>query len=261
MKRFFTILGGMGTAASMNFEKILNERTHATRDQDYYDYLLVNHASVPDRTAYILNHRKESFLPALSDDLIQQNLLKPNFIAMACNTAHYFYPELQAMTEIPILHMPFLVALEAVNRYPDQKSFGLLATKGTLSDHVYEKCFEILGREVILPSEELADLVMKFIYENVKQENQLDREFFNQILKRARDYFGVSTLILGCTELSYAADVLQITDNLLDSQSILVDRTLELAYAFRYQSAQVPILLQKMKTIGDQKGLLDKISD
>lgn len=260
MRKFFTIIGGMGTSASMNFEKILNERTNAKNDQDYYNYLLVNHASVPDRSAYILDHNEKSFLPALADDIDQQNLLKPEFIALACNTAHYFYPELQAMTQIPILHMPFLVALEAVRRYPNQKSFGLLATRGTIHDHVYEICFKILGREVMLPNEELNDMVMEFIYENVKQDCELDRDFFNDILDRARKFFAFSPLILGCTELSYAADVLQITEDLLDSQSILIDRTLELAHAFRYEPEKVNQILADIKDCGDRKGLLQKIS-
>lgn len=261
MKQFFTVLGGMGTIASMNFEKVLNERTSAVKDQDYYDYLLVNHASVPDRSAYILDHQNKSFLPALADDIEQQNLLKPNFIAMACNTAHYFYPQLQKLTAIPILHMPFLVALEAVQKYPNQTSFGLLATKGTISDHVYELSFQILGRKILLPNEELSDLVMNFIYENVKQKNNLNREMFKEILTKAREFFGVSTLILGCTELSYASDILQISNGLLDSQSILVNRTLELAHAYRYNPDEVPNLLKKIKIWGDQKGLLNIIKD
>ncbi|BDR56022.1 aspartate/glutamate racemase family protein [Xylocopilactobacillus apis] len=256
MKKFFTIFGGMGTFASMNFEKLLNERTKSHQDQDYYNYLLVNHASVPDRTDYILDHQKESFFPDLADDVRQQNLIKPQFISIACNTAHYFYSDLQKLTEIPILHMPFLVALEAVKKYPDQESFGLLATKGTVHDHVYEKSFEILGKKILLPDEKLTDKVMQFIYENVKEKNEMDRTFFNQILKEAREYFGVSTLILGCTELSYAADILKISDQLLDSQSILVDRTLEFAHAYRYEPDLVKDLLVRYKETGDQGGLL-----
>lgn len=259
MKNFFTILGGMGTFASMNFEQILNESIQAQKDQDYFDYLLVNHASVPDRSSYILDHHNPSFYPALAQDISQQNLLKPQFIVMACNTAHYFYPQLQKLTNIPILHMPFLVAMESVELYPQQKSFGLLATKGTLHDQVYEKCFNILGKKIVLPSDSLADRVMNFIYRDVKDNNQISSKIFNDILNQARDELGVPIIILGCTELSYAADVLSIHEGILDSQLILVQRTLELAQYFRSQSDKVAPFLNKYKEQGDQNGLLMEI--
>src|SRR5699024_10258075 len=84
----------------------LNLKTKAQKDQDYLNYVLFNHAEIPDRTAYILDQTKESPLEYLLDDIAQQELLKPQFMVLACNTAHYFYDALQAATTIPILHMP-----------------------------------------------------------------------------------------------------------------------------------------------------------
>lgn len=106
MENFFSILGGMGTLATESFVRILNRRTQTHKDQDYLNYVLFNHATVPDRTAYILDNTLENPVPYLMDDIEKQNLLKPNFIVLTCNTAHYFFDELQAATEIEILHMP-----------------------------------------------------------------------------------------------------------------------------------------------------------
>lgn len=58
MENFFTILGGMGTLATESFIHTLNKRTEAHRDQDYLNYIVVNHATIPDRTEYI----KKSFI-------------------------------------------------------------------------------------------------------------------------------------------------------------------------------------------------------
>ena len=44
----------------------------------------------PDRTAYILDRSEENPMPFLLDDIEKQNLLRPNFIVLTCNTAHYF---------------------------------------------------------------------------------------------------------------------------------------------------------------------------
>ena len=60
MENFFTILGGMGTLATESFIHTLNERTEAYRDQDYLNYIVVNHATIPDRTDYIKNPSLEN---------------------------------------------------------------------------------------------------------------------------------------------------------------------------------------------------------
>lgn len=59
MENFFSILGGMGTMATESFVRLINHRTKATKDQEYLNYVLFNHATVPDRTAYILDRSEE----------------------------------------------------------------------------------------------------------------------------------------------------------------------------------------------------------
>ena len=61
--------------------------------------------TVPDRTSWILDHDQESPVPVLVEDVKQQSLLQPEFFVLICNTAHYFFKDLQAETEIPILNM------------------------------------------------------------------------------------------------------------------------------------------------------------
>lgn len=105
MKNFFAILGGMGTLATTNFLVELNKRHTPTKDQDFFNYMLFNHAEIPDRTSYILDHSAPSPLPALLADIEQLNVLKPDFIVMPCNTAHYFINDLVNATSIPIINM------------------------------------------------------------------------------------------------------------------------------------------------------------
>lgn len=60
MKNFFAILGGMGTLATTNFLLELNSRHNPTKDQDFFNYILFNHAEIPDRTTFILDHSAPS---------------------------------------------------------------------------------------------------------------------------------------------------------------------------------------------------------
>ena len=68
MKKFFTVLGGMRTDTE-SYVRLLDERTPIHRDQDYLDYIVVNHATVPDRTTWILDHSKPNYNLDLIEDI------------------------------------------------------------------------------------------------------------------------------------------------------------------------------------------------
>ena len=230
MEHFFSILGGMGTMATESFVHLLNERVVTHKDQDYLNYVLFNHATVPDRTAYILDATNDSPLPYLLDDIEKQNLLKPDFIVLTCNTAHHFFDTLQAATPIPILHMP----KEAVKEVMKQKEVGKVAffgTTGSVKAGIYETQMRQAGLEVYLPTEKLQDKINHLIYHDIKENDFLNQSLYVEILKDAVDA-GCKQIILGCTELSLMeASFGQDDYPVIDAQSVLVDRTIERALA------------------------------
>ena len=78
MKHFFSIIGGMGTIATESYVRLINHRVKITKDQDYLNYILVNDAQIPDRTAYIMDHSKPNFFYDLKDDVLSQSKLNPD---------------------------------------------------------------------------------------------------------------------------------------------------------------------------------------
>lgn len=230
MEHFFTIIGGMGTSATETYLHQLNERTPATNDQEYLNYILVNHATVPDRTDYILDHSKPSPLPPLLADFKQQAALKPDFFTLPCNTAHYFYDELTKATDIPILHMPREAVKWIGRNLPNAKKVGLISTEGTRADHIYDDEIKNAGYELVLPDDKVQQQTNELIYANVKEKNSVDRALYHEILRQMFEEKGCDTVVLGCTELSLAQDREPYTKHpVTDSQSILVDKTIELA--------------------------------
>ena len=233
MENFFSILGGMGTMATESFIRLINHRTIATKDQDYLNYVLFNHATVPDRTAYILDRTQENPMPYLLDDVKKQNLLRPNFIVLTCNTAHYFFDKLQAATDIPILHMPREAAKELVRQQTVGK-VAIFATQGSIKAGVYEKEVREQGFEVVIPDQKLQEKINYLIYHEIKESDYLNKELYYEILEEAVQRLGCEKIILGCTELSLIQEF--TTDNpypVLDAQSILADRTIEQALVAR----------------------------
>lgn len=232
MKNFFTIIGGMGTMATESYIRLLNQQTPAKQDQDYLNYILVNHARIPDRTAYILDQTKPNPLLPLVEDFKQQSQLKPAFFTLPCNTAHYFYDELTEVTDVPIIHMPREAVLEIAQRYPNAKRVGLLATQGTLNDGVYDR--EILSQnyELIKPDVTIQAKTSELIYDWIKAQNKVKADLFEQIVAEMIDKYQCDVVILGCTELSLAQERCPLAYPLIDSQAVLVERTLAWAKRF-----------------------------
>lgn len=232
MKNFFTILGGMGTMATESFARLLNHRTVAKKDQDYLNYILVNHATVPDRTAYILNNDLVNPLPILIEDIQQQSLLEPNFFVLTCNTAHYFFDVLQEATTIPILHMPREAVIALSKKYPvaSFKKVAFLGTEGSVQAGVYEQEIRNMNYEPVIPNSEIQNKINNLIYRDIKENNYLNEKLFLEILTDLLEDTDCSVALLGCTELSLMQEKVQNNPfQVIDAQSVLVDRTIEMA--------------------------------
>lgn len=220
----------MGTMATESFIRILNQRTQAHNDQEYLNYVMFNHATVPDRTAYILDHKQDNPLPYLLDDIKKQNVLKPDFIVLTCNTAHYFFDELQGATEIPLLHMPREAVTEVEKHHQLGEKIAVLATEGTITAKVYQNELEAKGFEVLVPDKELQEKVNHLIYQDVKENDFINSELYLEILSDVFEKYGCQNAVLGCTELSLVQELTEnVPYSVIDAQSILADRTIELA--------------------------------
>ena len=231
MENFFSIIGGMGTEATETFIHILNEKTPASKDQDYLNYILVNHATIPDRTAYILDHSKPNPFIPLSEDIKQQSTLGPDFFAIPCNTAHYFYDDLQALTDVPILHMPLETVKEIKVKFPNAKKVGLIATQGTLHDGIYDQPIIDAGYELVKPEEDdiVAKQTMELIYDYIKEKNEVNADLYHEILNEMVNERGCDVVILGCTELSVAEERAGSEGfNVLDAQTVLAEHCIDL---------------------------------
>ncbi|MCF6515172.1 amino acid racemase [Lactobacillus sp. S2-2] len=230
MNDFFTVIGGMGTQATESYIHYLNLNTNAKSDQEYLDYILVNHASVPDRTDYILDSTKPNpFLP-LKEDIIQQSKLKPKFFTLPCNTAHYFFDDLQSLTSIPILHMPRIAINSIKSNYSNVKRVGLLATDGTLHDGVYDKEIIDAGYELVKPTKKIAEDTMTLIYKYIKEKNEVNEKLFHHMLDEMINQLNCDVVVLGCTELSLAQDRCGNHNYpIIDAQMELVNKTIQKA--------------------------------
>lgn len=113
------IVGGMGPLAAIDFQQRLIahsiKRMNAVRDQDHIPLILNSAPDIPDRTAAILDGGL-SPLPDLLEAVRELTSWGATYLAITCNTAHYWYDELQSSTAAPILHIADAACAEAKHK-------------------------------------------------------------------------------------------------------------------------------------------------
>ena len=224
MEKTIGILGGMGPLATADLFRKITLLTDAARDNDHIRVYIDSNARIPDRTAFIVGKSKDDPFDVMEQDGISLVRYGATVLAIACNTAHYFLPRLQAMTKLPFISMLEATAKTCAAQYPGRTA-AVLATKGTLATGLYEQALAAQNVRCLIPDAGEQDVLMHLIYDIVKASRPLAPEegtwqrLLDALRARGADYF-----ILGCTELPIVADT-------LPQAGPFVDPTAELAKA------------------------------
>tara|TARA_B100000902_G_scaffold113993_1_gene115116 strand:- start:1939 stop:2676 length:738 start_codon:yes stop_codon:yes gene_type:complete len=235
------ILGGMGTQAGLDFCNKLAVLNRGKIDQEYPLFILYNKSNIPGRPESIgiqtgklsnksnINNKKkynkvlESLLKGCR--LLERNKCK--FIVIPCNTAHYWYDDLQKKINVPIINMPKEVFKVTKKQCKNNTKIGLLATEGTLKTGVYNRFFE-KKYQLILPNvkiqKEKVNEAIKFVkMGNIRAAEKSIKPAVNFLIKN-----NCKKIILGCTELPIAIFAFK-SFNKVKSSKIFLDPNLILA--------------------------------
>jgi aspartate racemase len=212
------VLGGMGTQAGLDFCNKLAMINRGKIDQEYPLFILYNKSNIPGRPESIGVHTK-----SLSNNSGEpKNLLKYNkvlksliegclslqesgckYIVIPCNTAHYWYNDLQKKIKIPIINMPNEVFQHAKKKSKKNSKIGLLATEGTLKTGIYSKLFN-KNFTLINPTK---NLQIKCVNKAIKYVKMGNIKLAEKTISPAVNYLmkmKCKKIILGCTELPIA---------------------------------------------------------
>lgn len=225
------ILGGVGPMATVYFMEMLLSKTDAKCDQDHLDMLVSNHATIPDRTAFILGKSTESPLDVMIQDAKMLEREGCDFLVLPCNTAHYFFEKIQQAVSIPLINIIRETVLFCMEREKPVQTVGILATEGTIQSQTYAMECEKQGISCFVPPQSLQETVTSIIYDQVKAGKPVEQKLFCGVLDQMRA-LGCDAIILGCTELSVAFRDLKIAEeypDVVDSLTVLAERTIVFA--------------------------------
>jgi aspartate racemase len=217
------VLGGMGpVATSLFFERVI-ENTVANMDQEHIDMVILNHATIPDRTRAILENNKVPFLEAVKKDFAVFQAAEVDHIAIPCNTSHYFYQEMQEMTTIPIINMIEETVTCIQQQFGQHATVGILATDGTINTGIYQKECHKYKLKALTPNVHVQEQVMRTIYD-FKADKPIDTDEFNGIIRSMLET--CDCVILGCTELSCIPIVEELKPYCVDAMQVLVNEAI-----------------------------------
>jgi len=195
------ILGGMGTQAGLDFCNKLAKLNRGKIDQKYPLFILYNKSNIPGRPENL--HKYNKVLKSLLEGCKFLEKNKCKFIVIPCNTAHYWYDDLQKKIKIPIISMPKEVYEHSIKTCKKNSKIGLLATEGTLKTGVYNKFFD-KNFKLINPSKSIQTKNVNKAIKCVKMGKIKDAE---KAIKPAVNFLikkKCIKIILGCTELPIA---------------------------------------------------------
>ena len=222
------IFGGMGPEATADLYHQVVKLTPAQKDQDHIPTLIYSLPQVPDRMSSIRT-RDLKIVPFLVEGVTRLENAGASFIAIPCNTVHYFYNHMQEAVSIPIIHMIRETVKEVAQNYPDLKKIGLLATTGTLESKLYENELEKNGYEVIIPDDSVeVEMVMKAVF-GIKAGS--DKQLNEDLLAEAGNHIinkGAELIVLGCTEIPLAFNPERVNVPVVNATQVLAERAIEM---------------------------------
>ena len=219
------ILGGMGTQAGLDFCNKLAKINRGKLDQQYPLFVLYNKSDTPKRPENLKKYFNVLNALVKGCKMLQKNKCK--FIVMPCNTAHYWYEDIQKKINIPIVSMPKEVFLDAKKTCKKNSKIGLLSTEATLETKVYHKHFD-KDFQLVSPINSLqktsVNKSIKYVkMGKIKEAEKAIRPAVNYLMK-----IKCKKIILGCTELPIAIFAFKSFKKIKQSK-IFIDPNLLLA--------------------------------
>ena len=251
------IVGGLGPHAHIWLEQRLLQRTAerfgVTGDGDYPEWIVSSMPQTPDRTAAIAGPgggQGPSPLPWLVRSLRRLRNGGADFAAIACNTAHVFFPAMAAAANplpLPIVHVIVEAAEFVATRYPAVRRIGLLATSGTCQSGIFARALRRRDVIVLQPDAATQERVMTAIYGPLTntgrrcggiKAGRLDQpdpgqaDPPRQMLQQAANWLierqQAEAILVACSEISLAIQPGDLPVPTIDTMDVLADAILDL---------------------------------
>ena len=199
-QRTLGIIGGMSWESTESYYRLINEGIKAELGNLHSADLLIHSVDFApigelqaqgawDEMGAILAHSGKRLQAAGAQGLL-----------IATNTMHKVIDDVQAATNLPIIHIADATA-KAIQAQGLTK-IALLGTQFTMTQEFYKQRLIDAGLQVLIPENDARAEVHRIIYDELCQGQFLDssRQYYSQVIKDLANE-GAEGVILGCTEI------------------------------------------------------------
>ncbi|MCG8618618.1 MAG: amino acid racemase [Desulfobacterales bacterium] len=196
------ILGGMGPEATVDLMQRIIALTPALDDADHVRCIVDNNPKVPSRIKAIIEGHGEDPGPCMADMGQRLETWGADFLVIACNTAHHYYPAVREAVDIPVIHLVGLVTDHIMRVYPDHKNIGILASPAVNMTGLYTEKFTPKGLRDVWP-DEAHQAQMLDVIKSVKKGDTGPEvvEQYQAVCSHLAEK-GATLVVVACTELS-----------------------------------------------------------
>lgn len=224
------VLGGMGPEATLEFMRRVLKTTVAEDDADHLRLLVDNNPKVPSRIRALIDGTGEDPSPTLVTMARGLVSAGADLLVIPCNTAHWYWPAVQAAVNVPVLDVVTLT-VSALRAQPSQPSrIGLLGSVAIQRVGLFESRLREAGLESLYPNDADQRRLLQVI-RDVKAGRRFDdllQPYHEVALTLERD--GAEALLVACSELSVLpAPAMALP--VLDTLDLLVEATVAAAKA------------------------------
>lgn len=218
------ILAGMGPRSTAPFVDLVvtecQRQYGATNDADFPP-MLISSWPTPFYLDRPLDHA--AMQSAIAAGLRQLASTGVAFVALPCNSAHIYYPQLAGSIGIPLLNM---IDLAVQSIPPAATRIGLLATRPALAAGLYQTALAATGRDCIV-DEAIQQQVDQLLH-GIKISSSpraLAAAWHDLMRDLARA--GADTALIACTDLNVVSAAEHAEIALLDATHCLARRVVE----------------------------------
>ncbi len=194
------VFGGMGPLATAEFLRLLALDVPANCDQEHPKIIVIENPQTPDRTQSILG-QGPSPEPYLKEGLIKLIELGVNYLAVPCNTSHYFIANFDDGIQSKLINIVHETIGESKVISPN--GAWLTATIGTIKTGLYQKMAKDMSYRILEPNEDEKNKISQVI-DMVKAGNYHEASFlYKSVIGKLWERENLP-IIAACTELPIA---------------------------------------------------------
>jgi aspartate racemase len=195
------IIGGIGPESTLDYYREIISAFKASHGNLEYPEIVIYSLNLSEILPLVNEKNWSRLAEVLLKKIDALHLAGAQFAAIASNTPHIIFQDLQSRSPIPLISIVEATCAKA--KQMGLQHAGLMGTKFVMESNSYQKLFHPEGISIVLPSEEEQQFIHRKLFTEIELGIFKDatRDALLAIVQRMFEAESIDSLILGCTEL------------------------------------------------------------